>query len=408
MHHASQIAALAACRGALGLAQNTPNPPSQGQGSQQDEMTRIVTSRQRYTPIDFGPLPKELPPETKALAGKKSLNAHAVKHGLLATGAAVPVRPLMNDPVLQELVVDQYGILVPENELKPVGLRPTATTYDFSVSDQLFDFAEKHKMLMRGHTLVWHGSVPAWVRNNTGQLNLRDAMVDHIRTVAGRYKGRLYSWDVVNEAIQPSDKEPGGLRKTVWYNAMGPEYIDLAYRTAREADPHAKLVYNDYSLEYDNDEQAEKRRDVLALLRHMQDNKVPIDAVGIQSHIRAVSPSTIGKGLTEFMETIRGMGLEIHLTELDVNDDDVESDDVAVRDKAVADTYRHFLDIALANPAVKLVLTWGVSDRMTWLNGGQRRKHPTRAERPLPFDAQYKPTPSFFAIRDSFDGRRRT
>ena len=407
MYDTSQIAALAACGGALGFAQPPQNPPAQNPPGQTDEMTRIVTSRQRFTPIDFGPLPTVLPPESKALAGKNSLNAHAVKHRLVAAGAAVPVRPLMNDPVLQELVADQYGMLVPENELKPVALRPTATTYDFSVADQLFDFAEKHKMMMRGHTLVWHGSVPRWVRDGAGTLNLRDVMVDHIRTVAGHYKGRLYSWDVVNEAIQPSDKQPGGLRKTVWYNAMGPEYLDLAYRTAREADPHAKLVYNDYSLEYDNDEQAEKRQDVLTLLRHFQDTKVPIDAVGIQSHIRAVSPSTIGKGLTDFMETVRGMGLEIHLTELDVNDDDVDSDDVATRDKAVAETYRHFLDVALANPAVKLVLTWGVSNRATWLNGGQRHKHTSRPERPLPFDAQYKPTPAFFAIRDSFDARRK-
>jgi endo-1,4-beta-xylanase len=314
----------------------------------------------------------------------------------------------MNDPVLQELVANQYGILVPENELKPVGLRPSPTTYDFSVSDQIFDFAEKHHLQMRGHTLVWHGSVPAWVRNNAGQLNLRDVMVDHIRTVVGRYKGRVHSWDVVNEAILPSDKEPGGLRKTVWYNAIGPEYIDLAYRTAREADPHVKLCYNDYGVEYNNEQQAEKRRDILALVRHMKDNKVPIDAVGIQSHIRAVSTSTIGKGLTDYMDAIRGMGLEIYLTELDVNDDDVESDDIAERDKAVEDTYRHFLGLALASPALKLILTWGVSDRMTWLNGGQRHKHPTRGERPLPFDPQYRPTPAFFAIRDSIDARSRT
>ena len=400
LRHTSQLSALAAvCRHSpFALAQNAPTPPPS------DEMTTIINSRPRPQRIDFGPAPTALPLESKALTGANSLNTHAVKHGLIA-GAAVPVRPLMNDPVFQELVADQYGMLVPENELKPVGLRPSATEFDFSVSDQLFDFAEKHHMQMRGHTLVWHGSVPAWVRNNNGQLNLKDVMIEHIQKVAGHYKGRLYSWDVVNEAILPSDKEPGGFRKTVWYNAMGPEYIDIAFRTAHEADPHAKLVYNDYSLEYDNEEQAEKRKDVLALVRHLKDTKVPIDAVGIQSHIRAVSTSTIGQGLTDFMDAIRSMGLEIHLTELDVNDDDVDTDNDAERDKIVADTYRHFLGLALANPAVKLVLTWGVSDRSTWLNGGQRKKHPTRPERPLPFDAQYRPTPSFFAIRDSFDAR---
>ena len=412
LQHTSAIAALtAASRGNLSaLAQDAQRPAPQSPPSQPDEMTRTINAQpQRYPPIDFGPLPTVLPPETKALAGPNSLNAHAVKHGLIA-GAAVPVRPLMNDPVLQELVAEQYGILVPENELKPRGLRPSPTTYDFSVSDQLFDFAEKHKMLVRGHTLVWHGSVPDWVRTNAAQLNLRDVMVDHIRTVMSRYKGRVQSWDVVNEAIQPTDGEPNGMRKTVWYKAMGMEYIDLAYRSAREADPHAKLSYNDYGVEYDNEEQAERRRDVLALLRRMQQNKVPIDAVGIQSHIKAVSPSTIGKGLTDYMDAIRGMGLEIYLTELDVNDDDVQSNDIAERDRAVADTYRHFLDLALANPAVKLMLTWGVSDRMTWLNGGptHHQKQPNRGQRALPFDPQYRPTPAFFAIRDSIDARPRT
>ena len=223
----------------------------------------------------------------------------------------------------------------------------------------------------------------------------------------GRYRGRVQSWDVVNEAILPSDNQPNGLRKSFWYDAVGPDYIELAYRTARDADPHAKLAYNDYSVEYDDDEQAERRRQILALLRRMQQNKVPLDAVGIQSHIKAASPYSIGQGLSDYMNAIRGMGLEIYLTELDVNEDDVQSNDIGERDKAVADTYRNFLRVALANPSVKLLLTWGVSDRRTWLNDGptHHRKQPNRPQRSLLFDPQYRPAPAFFAMRDCIDAR---
>ncbi len=372
-----------------------------------DEMTANTAPRQQhFPPPDFGPPPTALPPETLALRGRNSLNAHARRKGLIA-GAAVVVHGLQADPALQQLVAEQYGILVPEGELKWIALRPSATAYNFDAADALFTFAKQHHMLVRGHTLVWHNSVPDWLSANPVQYNVRQLLIDHIRTVVGRYRGRVQSWDVVNEAILPADKQPMALRKSFWYDAVGPDYIELAYRTAREADPHAKLCYNDYGVEYDSDDNAERRRDILDLLRSMQQKKVPLDAVGIQSHIKAASPYTIGRGLTDYMAAIRAMGLEIYLTEMDVNEDDITDNDPAHSDKIVADTYAQFLHVALADPAVKLLLTWGVSDRRTWLNDGptHHRKQPNRPQRSLPFDPQYKPTPAFFAIRDSFDQR---
>src|SRR5207248_5421060 len=142
-------------------------------------------------------------------------------------------------------------------------------------------------------------SVPDWLQSHSPKPDVRALLVEHIRIVVGRYRGRVHSWDVVNEAILPSDKQPDGLRKSFWYDAIGPDYIDLAYRTAREADPQAKLTYNDYGVEYDSEEQAERRRHILALLRRMQAAKVPLDAVGIQAHIKAGSPYAIGQGLRE-------------------------------------------------------------------------------------------------------------
>jgi endo-1,4-beta-xylanase len=312
---------------------------------------------------------------------------------------------LQNDPALQQLVSDQYAILVPEAELKWRALRPSPTTYDFTASDALFAFAAAHQMQVRGHTLLWHNSVPDWLTADPSGFNVRQLVVDHIHTVMGRYRGRVHSWDVVNEAILPADNQPGGLRKSFWYDAIGPDYIDLAYRSAFEADPHAKLTYNDYGVEYDSDDNAARRRSILALLRGMQERKVPLNAVGIQSHIKAGSPNTIGRGLIDYIDAIRTMGLEVYLTEMDVNEDDLTYDDVARRDQAVAETYRQFLRVALASPAVKLLLTWGVSDRRTWLNDGptHHRKQPNRPQRSLPFDPDYKPTAAFFAIRESID-----
>lgn len=372
-----------------------------------DEMgVNTTPNRETYPRPDFGPPPKELPPETIAVSGKHSLKAHAERSGILS-GAAVVVRLLDSDPALAQLYADQCGILVPENELKWRGLRPSADKFDFTQSDALLDFATKHHILVRGHTLAWHNSVPDWLTNAPSSRDVRKLFVDHITTVMSRYKSRIHSWDVVNEAIYPQDKQPGSMRNSFWYQHVGPDYIDLAYNTARKADPHAKLTYNDYGVEYDNPDNAEHRAAILELLRGMQARKVPLDAVGIQAHIKAAQPSTIGQGLTDYIEAIRSMGLEVYLTELDVNEDDIASNEVADRDRIVAETFKQFLDLALKNPAIKLVLTWGISDRRTWLNDGptHHRKQRNRPQRSLPFDPAYKPTPAFFSMRDSFDRR---
>lgn len=203
----------------------------------------------------------------------------------------------------------------------------------------------------------------------------------------------------------PKDGQPNGLRKSFWYDAIGPDYIELAYRTARAADPYARLTYNDYGVESDSAEDTERRKAILALLRSMQQREIPLDVVGIQSHIRAASSQTIGHGLREYIAAIQAMGLEVYLTELDVNEDDIANANIAARDALVAYAYQDFRYVALANLAVKMMLTWGVSDRRTWLNDGptHHRKQPERRQRSLPFDPQYRPTPAFFAIRKCFD-----
>jgi endo-1,4-beta-xylanase len=340
-----------------------------------------------------------------SISGAGSLKAHAAARGLL-TGCAVNANLLRDDESFRTLLAEQYNMVVPENCLKWNILRPAAETYNFADADSLVAFAEAHRMKVRGHNFVWHEALPAWFAGTVNKDNAQKFLVDHIRTVGGRYKGKIHSWDVVNEAIWIPDGRPDGLRSSSpWFQMLGPGYIDIAFRTARETDPTALLTYNDYSTEYDNDEEGKKRAAVLALLRRMKADKVPLDALGIQSHIKAVSKDGFSKGVRELLDGAKALGLQVFVTELDVNDDAVATADTAERDRIVADVYRSYLTAALEGTEVKAVLTWGASDKNTWLNHGTkfRKLHPDRLQRPLPFDADYAPAPAFFAMRDSFD-----
>jgi endo-1,4-beta-xylanase len=335
-----------------------------------------------------------------------SLKAHAQRHGLL-TGAAVDVRLLNSDEIYARVLREQYSVLVAEGAMKWKALRPAPDKYSFGDGDTLVAFAERNNIQVRGHNFVWHEALPDWFASSVTKDNAKQYLVDHIMTVGTHYKGKIQSWDVVNEAVLPKDGRSDGLRKSPWMDLLGPDYIDIAFRTARQADPHALLTYNEYGVEYDNDEDEQRRAVTLKLLRRLKAANVPLDAVGIQSHVKAAQPSTFGNGLRSFMASVRQMGLQIYITELDVNEDDLPYDDVARRDDAIAEVYRQYLSEVLAEPAVKAVLTWGVSDSHTWLNNGptHKRKQQNRPQRSLPFDNDYRPTESFFAIRDSFDAR---
>jgi endo-1,4-beta-xylanase len=336
------------------------------------------------------------------LAGSRSLRAHARRHGL-TYGSAVVIPVVKENADFASLLSEQCGILVPSNELKWVALRPSREAFNFGPPDFLYEFTQSNHMLMRGHTLCWHESVPAWIKKIESKDEIRQIFVDHITTVCKHFAGKLQSWDVVNEAIDPNDKLPGGMRKSFWYENLGPDYIDLAFHTARAADPNVKLAYNDYGVEGDNDGDAEKRRLILEMVKGMKSRGVPIDAIGVQSHLNA--GMKYGQGVADYIETIRELGLEVYLTELDVNDDSTDTNDLAQRDAIIAKTYSDFLAAALPNPAVKLVLTWDLSDKYTWLNGlgSHRKNRPDRQQRPLPFDADLKPTDCFYALRDSFN-----
>jgi endo-1,4-beta-xylanase len=306
-------------------------------------------------------------------------------------------------------VIEQAGILVAENAMKWSSLRPTATSYAFEESDKLFAFASRCAQLVRGHNLCWHEQLPGWFAATATKDNARELLVQHIQAVAGRYAGRVHSWDVVNEAIHIPDGRADCLRKSPWLDLIGPEYIELAFLTAAKADPQAKLTYNDYDIELDTAEQTAKRGQVLMLVRRLHARGVPIQAIGIQSHLQANGPRS-GAGIVSLIREAAKMGLEVYITEMDVNSHSLEGGAEA-QDAAVADVYKSYLDLVLPEPNVKAVLTWGITDARTWLNQSKQpwalRSDGAR-QRPLPFDDYYAPAPAFFAMRGAFDSARQS
>ena len=369
----------------------------------------MITRRQSLQQILFassglallGPRALSQQPAT-SVEGSRSLKAHAHKHGLL-TGCAVSAADL-RDEAFTRVLAAQASIVVAENAMKFGLLAPKPGVYNFDDADALVNFARQHKIKVRGHNFVWHEQLPAWFAGTVTKDNARKVMTDHILTVGSRYKGKIHSWDVVNEAVNISDGRPDGLRKSPWMELIGPEYLELAYKTAHQADPHAKLTYNEYGIEDESEAANKKRAATLDLVKRLKAAGAPIHALGIQSHLSAKSP-VYGKGLREFIAAAAAMDLEVYLTEMDVSDDDVQDTDTASRDRRIAQVYADYLAVTLESRAVKAVLTWGLTDRHTWLNGikSHHEKQPNRDQRPLPFDPDWNPAPAFFALRDAFD-----
>jgi endo-1,4-beta-xylanase len=344
-----------------------------------------------------------------AQGGGMSLREAGSTRGLLV-GCAVAVWALKRDPAYAELVKAQAGIVVAENDFKFGPMRPSITEFNFKAADELAEFAAANGMKLRGHNFVWHRQLPRWFEAEVTQANAEQVLVEHIEKVGGRYAGRIHSWDVVNEAVQVSDGLPGGMRNSPWQKVLGgegfgkngdtvPKYIELAFRTARRVDPKALLCYNDYGIEAEDEGSAKKRAAVLGLLRGLKSKGIPLDALGVQSHIAAGGGAVYGAGLKAMIAEARAMGLKVLVTEMDVNDRALVPE-IALRDEAVAKTYESYLKTVVADPAVIAVLTWGITDKYTWLNGEDSRTDKV-AERPLPFDAEMRAKPAVGAIRQA-------
>nr|AGU11118.1 Glycosyl hydrolase family 10 [uncultured organism] len=322
-----------------------------------------------------------------------------------AWGAPGADRGSFANPAYADLLKRDCGLLVAENEMKWQALRPSATAFDFARFDAMMAWADANALPVRGHNLLWHQPkwMPRWEETHDfGATPARAAerlLVDHITTVCRRYGTRIRSYDVVNEAVDPKD---ASLYQTALSRALGsPEAtLDLAFHTARRVAPHAQLVYNDYmSWEPGN---ATHRAGVLKLLEGFKARGVPVDALGVQSHLvtQGIDARATIAGLEgewrRFLDAVTAMGYGLVITELDVRDNALPAD-FTVRDQAVADFTRGYLDVMLAYPQLRDVLLWGMTDRYSWIEGFEPRKDKAR-RRPCPYDAAFKPKPMYTAI----------
>lgn len=320
-------------------------------------------------------------PGLKTLAADKGLKF----------GTAISSRQL-NDPRYVEIVRRECSVIVPENEFKMYVIEPRPGPLNFERADAIAQFARAEGLGLRGHTLLWNKIrwLPQWVNDTEFEsaAAAEASLGAYIEAVASRYADDVYSWDVINETV---DDQTGELRQTSYARAMGPALIDFCFHKAKEAAPDATLVYNDYmSWETGNENH---RNGVLRLLEGMLSRGVPVDALGVQSHSNFDMPDEFTPEKQRvwrvFCDEVAGMGLEMYLTEFDVNDTDL-GPDPAMRDRLIASYVKDYLDIMLSYSQVKDVLMWGMVDKDSWLQTFLPRADDVE-KRPTPYDSNYRP-----------------
>ena len=312
------------------------------------------------------------------------------------------------DSAAARLVPQQFNAATPENIMKAEVIHPQWDKYNFELADKLVEYAKKNGMEVTAHTLIWHSQTPAFLRGIKDADSVKQYFVNHINTVAARYDGKVYSWDVVNEALN----EDGTLRNSIFLKNLGDDYIVEAFRLAQKAAPHTKLYYNDYNIE-----QPKKREGAISIIKKIQAAGVRIDGVGIQGHwhLDNVPMQEIEQSLKEFS----ALGIQVAFTELDLsvlpnprgraNSADIgQTADYNAQinpyTKGLPDSVQQKLATAYANlfnlflkykDNISRVTFWGVNDGQSWLNGFPVRG---RTNYPLLFDRQFKPKPAFYAV----------
>jgi len=311
-------------------------------------------------------------------------------------GAAVHTR-FLDEPAFTQILTAEFSQLEPENEMKFALIHPRPDTdphpYDFTGADTLVSFALLHDMKVRGHTLLWHRQVPTWITKGTYKPSqLAEILHGHVNTVLSRYASKVYAWDVVNEAFN----DDGTMRHTVWYDqpgigfaGQGTGYVEQAFRWARAADPNAKLFYNDYDAEPVNP----KSDAIYAMAVDFKRRGVPLDGVGIQAHVDLSfdNPSVLAS-FRKNMKRFADLGLEIHITELDVRLHDGSTASLNAQAKIYGEIASACLDLS----ACKVIQTWGVSDNHSWIPS----EYPDLGWSLL-WDANYQKKPAYAAMLDA-------
>ncbi|MBP2328220.1 endo-1,4-beta-xylanase [Kibdelosporangium banguiense] len=306
-----------------------------------------------------------------ATAAASTLGAAAAESGRYF-GAAVAAGRL-GDSQYTTILDREFNMVTPENEMKWDSTERSRNSFSFGSADQIVNHARSHNQRLRGHTLVWHSQLPGWVSSIGDANTLRSVMNNHINQLMGHWKGQIYAWDVVNEAF--ADGGSGQLRSSVFRDRLGTGFIEEAFRTARAADPAAKLCYNDYNIE---DWNAAKTQSVYRLVQDFKTRGVPIDCVGLQAHFGSGGPpSTFQTTLSSFA----ALGVDVQLTELDI---------AQASSNAYTNTVRACMNVARCTG----ITTWGVRDSDSWRSG----------ENPLLFDRSGNKKPAYNATLTALNG----
>lgn len=316
-------------------------------------------------------------------------------------GVAINKRSLVGDEL--NLIKHNFNSLTAENAMKMTSLQPKEGVFNWSTADSIVDFAVKNKFKVRGHTLCWHNQTPEWMfLGANGEQVSKELLLQrlkiHIQTVVKRYRGKIYAWDVVNEAID--DNPNSYLRRSKWYEVLGEDYIAKAFEFAHEADPNAQLFYNDYNIE-----RPDKMANVLRLLKSLKQKDVPIHGVGMQSHWSIFEPNQ--SALEAAIQQYAALDLKIHITELDVSvytweaqerkkrPDESEAFTAEMEQKQIDKYEMIFKVFRKHKDVIENVTFWNVSDRYSWLDffpvSGRKNY-------PLLFDKNLQPKKAYWKI----------
>ena len=284
----------------------------------------------------------------------------------------------------------QFNIVVAENEMKFDATEPSENRFSYGNGDKMVKYAKQNGMRVRGHALAWHSQVPNWVNNyKNDKKKLLSVLKNHINNVVGHWKGQVDEWDVVNEAI--SNNEPQWRGYSVWYQGIGPEFIDSAFVWAHAADPDAELCYNDYAIEWGLGS-GSKAGFVLEQVKRWKKNGIPITCVGTQTHIE-ISHETTPKNVRDFAKALAELGITLNITELDIGFPKGSANSLSAKDyQKQGHLYRQFMDVFLEEPNMGEFMIWGVTDAHSWLDGSQGKTQG------LIYDKQYKPKPAYDSL----------
>lgn len=328
-------------------------------------------------------------PVTRDDAAQSLQQAATKKRSGFLVGAAVSLAPTVADAQYQKLAFGgNFGSITTENALKWQFIHPEADVYDFKQADALVDMATKNGLKIHGHTLVFGEANPDWIQSlptatDEDKAHVRQVMLDHIAKTVGHFKGKIYSWDVVNEPLQDYDDDTVGPREHIWYKAMGSSYIAQALAAAHQADPKAKLYINDYGLEEDG-----HRWDaMLALAKQLKSQGVPLDGIGFEAHVYQKGDEIDSEVLKSHIHALADLGLTARISEMDVH----KEDGTAAQAKQYADVFR----ACVSEPACVSWTTWGVTDTYDLFLDDNNSV--VRGE-DLLWDAQSKPTPALAAM----------